>query len=169
MKTFLRVLPTRWRRTPAATEMTSLSPYVYSPIYFTLFICQSTSRKEMHSFTRKKQFEKDKTRCVSFASPLCTHGADAALRRITSDARLDLLLICFRTREFCESVSRSRLENVRDFVKTPCLLFTLFFCRSLCERRACLGRIARMQCVRRCGLLLQTSHGSWMSEPCKNR
>jgi len=28
-KTFVRVLPTRWRRKPAGTEMTSLSPYVY--------------------------------------------------------------------------------------------------------------------------------------------
>ena len=28
-KTFLRVLPTRWRRKPAGIETTSLSPYVY--------------------------------------------------------------------------------------------------------------------------------------------
>ena len=28
-KTFVRVLPTRWRRKPAGTEITSLSPYVY--------------------------------------------------------------------------------------------------------------------------------------------
>jgi len=27
-KTFLRVLPTRWRRKPAGVEITSLSPYV---------------------------------------------------------------------------------------------------------------------------------------------
>jgi len=30
-KTFLRVLPTRWRRKPAGIEITSLSPYVYVP------------------------------------------------------------------------------------------------------------------------------------------
>jgi len=30
-KTFLRVLPTRWRRKPASIEITSLSPYVYVP------------------------------------------------------------------------------------------------------------------------------------------
>jgi len=60
VKTFLRVLPTRWRRKPAGTEITPLSPYVYSPIYFTLFIYQSTSRKEMHSFTRKNSLRRIK-------------------------------------------------------------------------------------------------------------
>ena len=29
-KTFIRVLPTRWRRKPAGNEITSLSPYAYS-------------------------------------------------------------------------------------------------------------------------------------------
>jgi len=28
-KTFMRVLPTRWRRKPAGIEIASMSPYVY--------------------------------------------------------------------------------------------------------------------------------------------
>ena len=33
-KTYMRVLPTRWRRKPAAIEITSLSPYVYENIFY---------------------------------------------------------------------------------------------------------------------------------------
>ena len=36
-KTFIRVLPTRWRRKPAGIEITSLTPYVYVHVYCYLF------------------------------------------------------------------------------------------------------------------------------------
>jgi len=38
-KTFIRVLPTRWRRKPASIEITSLSPYVYTFLYYFSFFC----------------------------------------------------------------------------------------------------------------------------------
>ena len=36
-QTFLRVLPTRWRRKPAGIEITSLSPYVYK--FVCMYMC----------------------------------------------------------------------------------------------------------------------------------
>ena len=46
-KTFLRVLPTRWRRKPASIEITSLSPYVYVPSV--LWHCWLGGRKGIRS------------------------------------------------------------------------------------------------------------------------
>ena len=48
-KSFLRVLPTRWRWKPAGIEITSLSPYVLISSFFTYLIlmlyCGNTSRR----------------------------------------------------------------------------------------------------------------------------
>ena len=43
-KTFITVLPTRWRRKPAGIEITSLSPCVYSCVHFIMIIITTNFR-----------------------------------------------------------------------------------------------------------------------------
>ena len=48
-KTFIRVLPTRWRRKPASIEITSLSPYVG---LYVIFKPKNFVKVASHTFTR---------------------------------------------------------------------------------------------------------------------